>query len=128
MGIRPRDLDAKTLGALNQAAPKRSKYRNTKMKLDGFTFDSIKEADRWSSLRLLEKSGAIRDLQRQKRFKLVVNGALITTYVADFAYLDAKTGSVVIEDTKSAFTAKMPLYRIKKKLMAACLGLTISEV
>lgn len=96
-----------------------SKYRNRKVERDGLTFDSVKEANRYAQLMLLQRAGQIKDLRRQTRWPIRVNGALICHYVSDFDYLDAKTGKAVVEDVKSSFTAKLPVFRLKAKLMAA---------
>ncbi len=105
-----------------------SKYRSVKTVVDGHPFDSLKEARRYAELRLLEKTGAIGELQCQVRYPLRVNGILVTTYVADFVYRDGaadeEDSKVVMEDVKGFRT---PVYRLKKKLMAA-LGWDIVEV
>ena len=47
------------------------KYGNKRTKVDGITFDSMKEAKRYIELSLMERSGAIQDLQRQVKFVLI---------------------------------------------------------
>ena len=47
------------------------KYYSKKVTRDGMTFDSVKEYKRYCELRLLEKAGAIADLQRQVEFELI---------------------------------------------------------
>jgi hypothetical protein len=47
-----------------------SKYRSSKLTVDGVTFDSRKEYFRWNELSLLERAGVISGLQRQVRFEL----------------------------------------------------------
>jgi hypothetical protein len=96
--------------------PKKAKYRNKKIKRDGILFDSTKEADRYSTLKLLN-GGMITDLQCQVVFKLIVNEQMIATYIADFVYKDTSTKTVIVEDVKSEITRKLPVYRIKKKLL-----------
>jgi hypothetical protein len=107
-------------------APKRSKMNNRKTEVDGLTFDSAKEAKRWGELRLLERAGHISKLERQKRFAIDINGQPICHYVCDFTY--RQNGAQVVEDVKSAFTRKLPVYRLKCKLMAAVHGVKIVEV
>lgn len=116
--------------AMQGKAVKASKFRNVKTVVDGITFDSRKEAKRWGELVLLEKAGKIHNLIRQFRYELVVRGIPVCFYVCDFRYIDLSSGNVVvvIEDVKSEFTRKNPVYRIKRKLMEACHGLTITEV
>lgn len=99
-----------------------SKYRSVKTEVNGHIFDSAKEAGRYAELLLLQRGGQIGRLQRQVRYPLRVNGILVTTYVADFVYME--DGRFVIEDAKGYRT---PVYRLKKKLMAA-LGWGIVEV
>jgi hypothetical protein len=107
------------------AKAKRSKYRNQRCEVDGVTFDSRKEAARWVELKAMESAGAIAALRRQVRIPIVVRGVRVCVYVADFVYVLA--GRRVVEDVKSAFTRKLPVYRLKKKLLAA-LGVEIQEV
>ena len=94
-----------------------SKYKNRKVTVDGVTFDSAGEARRWAELQLLEKSGAIRNLERQVRVPLVVNGQKICAVVGDFLYFEGQKR--VLEDHKSEFTRRLPVWRLKKKLLAA---------
>lgn len=105
---------------------KPSKHRNVKTTIDGITFDSAKEARRWQDLCLWQASGQITQLLRQQRFKIVVNGVHICDYIADVTYREH--GKLVVEDTKSAHTRKMDVYRLKKKLMLAVHKIEIREV
>jgi hypothetical protein len=57
-----------------------------------------------------------------------VNGAKITTYVADFQYRLIERNVLITEDVKSDATRKLPVYRLKKKLVLACTGIVISEI
>lgn len=105
-----------------------SKYRNTKVIIDGIKFDSKKEGARYEELKLLQKAGLITDLERQKRFELqpsfVLNGKRYRPiyYVCDFYYRE--NGEWIIEDVKGKQT---DVYKIKKKLLAYK-GLEIKEV
>jgi len=107
---------------------KRSKHRNVKTKLDGIEYDSKKEAMRAAELKIFVIGKQIADLRTQVPFELIVNDQLVCVYVADFVYVDLVTGNVVVEDVKSDHTRKLSVYRIKKKLMKACLGIEIIEV
>ena len=100
------------------------KYHAIKTNCGVHDHPSKKEANRCQELRLLERGGEIQELEFQPRFGLRVHGNLICTYVADFRYFDARTGQIVIEDTKGV---KTPVYRIKKKLMEALYGAIIAE-
>lgn len=117
-----------------------NKYRNKKVVRNGITYDSQKEANRHAVLKLLERSGKIRDLQRQVKFVLipaqyepdtvgirggVKKGKLIErecSYIADFVY--EENGKKVVEDTKGFRTAD---YKIKRKLMLFMHGIKIKE-
>ena len=110
-----------------------SKYGNRKCKMDGFTFDSMKEGRRYAELKILLRQGLIKDLELQKEFELQPgfidsDGKRIRPiyYRADFCYMDTETGKMVVEDVKSAAT-KTAVYKIKKKMMAYK-GITIKEI
>jgi len=89
------------------------------------TFHSKKEAKRWTELTTLEAAGAIANLRRQVPFVMEVNGVKVATYWADFVYDEA--GAQVVEDTKSEPTRTTSYYRLKKRLLKACLGVDIKE-
>lgn len=103
-----------------------NKYRNRRVEVDGVKFDSAKEARRFQDLWLLEKSGVIKGLDRQKRYVFELNGVRIGSYVADHTYTE--NGKFIVEDVKSEFTRKLPMYRLKKKMMKAFFGIEILEV
>ena len=113
------------------AKPKPSKYRNRKTVVDGIAFDSAKEAKRWCELLLLERAGEIRNLRRQTKYRLDVNGKFIGHYKDDFSYdKDDKRLVIcwrIVEDVKSKAT-RTPVYRLKKRLMLACHAITVTEV
>lgn len=100
-----------------------SKYRATKVTVDGIKFDSKKEAIRYQQLRLLERAGKIKDLVLQPRFELQASyklkGKTIRKieYIADFSYYDLTEGITIVEDVKSEFTRKDKVYNLKKKLL-----------
>ena len=109
-----------------------NKYRNQRVTVDGITFDSRKEATRYSELKLLERAGKITELQRQPSFvlipKQVRDGKLIErqlVYKADFSYRDEETGRDVVEDVKGLRTKE---YIIKRKLMLWEYGIIVKEV
>lgn len=107
-----------------------SKYHNVKTKIDGITFDSKREAERYCELRLLQRGGVITDLQLQPRFLIQPsykkNGKTVRAieYVADFMYKD-ETGQTIVEDAKGM---KTDVYKLKKKLVEYKYDLTINEV
>lgn len=91
-----------------------NKYRNRKMVVDGETFDSKGEFERYGQLRLLERARMIQALSRQPRYPIRVNGHDICEYVADFAYHEG--GRQIAEDFKGVLTAQ---FRLKRKLFQA---------
>lgn len=112
--------------AIGKQEPKKSKHGNLKMLItlqDGTECfaDSKKEGFRWNELKFLETLGEISQLKRQVVFQLSV-----CKYVADACYFD-KSGLYIVEDTKSSHTRKLPVYRLKKKMMLKELGITIKE-
>jgi hypothetical protein len=104
--------------------PKRRKYGNKPVTIDGIDFQSTFEGDYYCEAKLRKKAGEILDFKMQVRYDFYVNGALICYYKADFVetYPD---GRVEVVDTKGVKTA---VYEIKKKLMLACHGIAIKEV
>lgn len=104
-----------------------NKYHNSKAEIDGITFDSRKEAARYSELKLLERAGEIRDLQLQVEFELIPKqaGERACKYKADFVYHMADTGNMIVEDVKGKRTRE---YIIKRKLMLWRYGIKIVEV
>ena len=101
---------------------KRSKYGATPTTAHGFKFDSTGEAQRYSQLVMMQQAALIYSLRRQVRYKLVVNGMLVATYIADFVYYEK--GKRIIEDFKGIPT---PEYKLKAKLFKALTGVTIRE-
>ena len=110
--------------ALQTVTAKRGKYGNKKVAIDQYVFDSQKEGRRYIELKALLHSGQISNLEVHPRFKLEVYGFPIAVYEADFAY-DDLDGTHTVEDAKGYRTRE---YKLKKKLMRACLGIEIQEV
>lgn len=120
--------------SLKRPILKGRKYRNQKVVIDGITFDSKREAGRYQELQALAARNLIEDLRHQVPFELAPGVRFsdekrakpALRYVADFAYrLD---GRLVVEDVKSAITAKAAAYRIKRHLMLAVHGIEVQEV
>ena len=124
----------------------RNKYSARKVTLDGITFDSWREAQRYRELKLLLLAGQIIGLQMQVPFELIPaqyeetdavyskgprkgqpkKGKCIeksVVYVADFVYW--QDGQRIVEDTKGVRTTD---YIIKRKLMLHKYGIRIREV
>lgn len=114
---------------------RRNKYGSRKTVVNGITFDSQREARRYTELKLLQQSGMISDLRLQVPFELLPaqyaeTDAVYTrgakkgqpkrgrciekslVYVADFVYRTAD-GSMIAEDAKGMRTQA---YIIKRKL------------
>lgn len=110
---------------LDKPAPKPvAKYKAVPTEIDGVKFASRKEAKRYKDLLLLQKAGKISDLKLQPVIRCVVNGELVCKYIADFFYIDLATMKDTFEDAKGYQT---PVYRLKRKLVHACTGITILE-
>ncbi len=128
--------------AAAKATRKPHKYGAVRTEVDGHTFESKAEANRYAELKMLEKAGKIEGLELQPQFPLRVlltTGTLkgagkamageyptIGKYVADFKYyrLEAPCDWVV-EDVKGF---KTELYRWKKRHVEAQYGIHITEV
>ncbi len=102
-----------------------NKYGNKRVEFNGRTYDSKREANHAALLQTLERSGMIADLEYQKRIVLVPGDGKLrpVVYVADFFYRD-KDGTHVV-DCKGF---KTQVYRLKKRMAALLLNITIEEV
>lgn len=83
------------------------KYGARKTTVDGVTFDSQREAQRYQELKLLERAEVISGLELQPRFELQPkfrdsDGKMQRPiyYVADFAYNEPGCGKRIIEEVK----------------------------
>jgi len=108
-----------------------SKYHNIKTELDGYTFDSKKEARRYQDLVLLEKAGEIRDLiVKPEPYSFDYQGVHICKYHPDFQYREntkkRDMSYLVVEDVKGG--PRTPVYRIKAKLMMAFYNIKVREI
>lgn len=96
---------------------KPSKFKNEKVELDGFTFDSVAESQYYLYLKSRLERGEITDLRLQVRFVLVDGfrhegkKESAVHYIADFVYVE--NGLTVVVDVKGFAT---PVYRLKRKL------------
>lgn len=94
------------------------KYHAKKTVVDGITFDSKKEANRYIVLKRQEMAGTISDLKLQVRFELLptikLPGETLRKkgYIADFTY--RYDGKLIVEDVKGF---KTPIYSLKKHLL-----------
>ena len=94
-----------------------NKYRNKKVIVDDYIFDSIQESKRYKELKLLLRAGKIQDLELQPHFLLQdsfkKNGKTYRKieYIADFKYKE--NGKTIVEDVKGIQT---DVFKIKHKL------------
>ena len=103
---------------------KGNKYRAKKTTIDGIKFDSLKEAKRYSTLKLMEEQELIFNLALQVAFPISINGKHICKYMADFTYYNDKKEHIV-EDVKGY---KTQIYKLKKKMVEAYYNIKINEV
>ncbi len=96
------------------------------------TFDSAKEAAHYQALALRRQAGEITNLRLQEPFGLIArvqadgSAKPCGEYYADFVFEEA--GQRVVQDVKSTHTRTIAEYRLKKKIVEACWGITILEV
>lgn len=94
-----------------------NKYRNKKIQVDMYVFDSIAESKRYKELKLLERAGEISELELQPKFLLQEgfkkNGKTYRKieYTADFMYIEK--GKMIVEDVKGIQT---DVFKLKHKL------------
>lgn len=103
----------------------RNKYGAIKTEYNGVVYDSKAEAHRAAELETFEKAGVIRNLQRQVKFPIEINGKKVFTYIADFTYEEIHNGMLVVEDVKGMRT---PMFNLKKKCVEALYGITIKII
>lgn len=107
--------------------PKKTKYRNRRIKTTDGWFDSKGEMCRWLFLKDCQKRGLIYDLQRQVHYDLSIDGWHICDYVADFVYkISPPPGermlsgiAPVVEDFKGVLT---DVFKLKAKMFRAVYG------
>jgi hypothetical protein len=114
---------------------RRHKYGAIATVADGVRFASKAEARRYQELKMLERAGAIVQLELQPEFPLYAACELpivperdplkLGIYRGDFQYVDARNGEVILEDVKGHPT---PLYKWKRKHVLAQYGIQITEV
>lgn len=94
-----------------------NKYRNKKVQVDMYVFDSIAESRRYKELKLLERTGEIQNLELQPHFLLQEsfkkNGKTFRKieYIADFKYIE--NGKIIVEDVKGIQT---DVFKLKHKI------------
>lgn len=94
-----------------------NKYRNKKVIVEDYVFDSIQESIRYKELKLLLRAGQISNLELQPHFLLQdsfkKNGKTYRKieYIADFKYIE--NGKTIVEDVKGM---KTDVFKLKHKL------------
>lgn len=112
--------EAKALGI--DVGEKESKYKSRKVTLDGITFPSQKEADKYAELKILQRAGEVARLEMQPEFILQEGYRdgkgkrhRPIKYRADFR-VTYRDGRVEVIETKGYRTEA---YRMKKKMFLA---------
>lgn len=125
-----------------------NKLNAQKVVLNGITFDSKRESERYLFLKEMEQQGLISDLQTQVLYVLVPPTYIErlkeyktkppkilrvldqkhrgVAYRADFVYV--KNEVTIVEDVKSGREVRKDVYNIKKQLMWGLRGIDIHEV
>jgi len=106
-----------------------NKYNARKTEYLGKMFDSKREAEYCKQLEMMKKATGndkVISYETQVTYQITINKQKICRYIADFV-VKYKNRTEVI-DVKSTFTSKLPVFRLKKKLMKAVLGIEIIEV
>lgn len=97
-----------------QLTKRSNKYGAQRIRVDGHTFPSKKEANRYCELKRLQDTGQIENLELQPVFPLIIDDKPVlirskryrngraAKYTADFRYRQG--GKVIVEDTKSPAT------------------------
>jgi hypothetical protein len=124
-----RDLQYMQRREKKASNPKRKKYANQPVTVDGHLFDSKAEARYWGGLQVRLRAGEISDLRRQVPFELapsvVIGGRKRPPirYLADFVWVE--NGQTVVADVKGAL---VDVYRLKRHLMKSVHGIDILEI
>ena len=105
-----------------QDGTRQSKYGNQRTEVDGDVYDSKHEAQIAALLALDCKAGYYKGMARQVPFYLPGG----VKYIADFVVFHTD-GRYEVIDAKSEATKNNAVYRLKKRQMRECLGITITE-
>ena len=108
-------------------ADTRSKYGNTRVMVDGITFDSKREAAHWQLLKARAAAGEITELRHHVVFPLLCpyedRALMVSTYEADFTYRDQYRRLHVV-DVKGQRTQ---MYLLKRRWLQLQDGIRIEE-
>lgn len=98
---------------------KSSKFGAKKTIVDGITFDSKWESERYGQLKAMERGGIVTDLELQVKYDIVINDIKICKYIADFVYKEESPDGKIKEIVEDAKGFETPEFKLKKKLMKA---------
>ena len=104
---------------------KSSKFGSKKTVVDGITFDSKWESERYGQLKAMERGGIVTDLELQVKYDIVINDIKICKYIADFVYKEESPDGKIKEIVEDAKGFETPEFKLKKKLMKAVHGIDI---
>ena len=97
-----------------------AKYGNRKTEVDGITFDSKAESQRYQELKLLQVEGEVSGLSTQPSFTLQPafnrDGKRVReiVYRADFMYFEGN--KMVVEDVKGGRGTQTAAFKLKRKM------------
>ena len=104
---------------------KSSKFGAKKTIVDGITFDSKWESERYGQLKAMERGGIVTDLKLQVKYDIVINDIKICKYIADFVCKEESPDGKIKEIVEDAKGFETPEFKLKKKLMKAVHGIDI---
>lgn len=116
---------ARVMAALTVRSPKPHKYGAKRVSVDGHTFPSLLEARWYTALKWQALGGLITEPLLQVPFSLGKHYGKDRAYVADFVFVDLRTGALTVADAKGAVTTE---YERKKQTFEELYGLTITEL
>jgi hypothetical protein len=98
----------------------KNKYNAQPTTLDDITFASKHEAKVYFDLKMLEKSGNIKNLALQVPYTHTVNGKKCFKYIADFVFFDIEKNTLRIVDAKGCKQGSAwNIFRLKQKCIEA---------
>lgn len=110
--------------------PKANKFRAVRTELDGYKFDSKREAAVYAELKLRERAKEVCGLSVHPKFQIAVRDHHIADYTADFQFYETAPGDMNawrlrVIDVKSPPTAKKRDFILIRKLMKAVHGIDV---
>jgi hypothetical protein len=112
----PERISAKQyLETISSPVKRTNKFNARKTEVDGIIFDSKAEAERYGTLKLLERAKQVRSVSVKPEYPLKVNGVLIGYFTPDFGYFEG--GRNFVDDVKGVVTAEASL---RMRIFMAC--------